>query len=50
MTVTVLYPEDWQVPDLDLEERIFGSEVRLVRGQNSDLPSSTPPTAPRSTG
>jgi phosphoglycerate dehydrogenase-like enzyme len=31
MAVTVLYPEDRQVPDLELEQGIFGPEVRLVR-------------------
>ena len=31
MPVTVLYPEDRQVPDLELEQEIFGQEVRLVR-------------------
>jgi phosphoglycerate dehydrogenase-like enzyme len=31
MTVTVLYPEDRQVPDFDLEQQIFGEGVRLVR-------------------
>jgi len=31
MTVTVLYPEDRQVPDLALEQEVFGPEVRIVR-------------------
>ena len=31
MTVTVLYPEDRQIPDLALEQEVFGPEVRLVR-------------------
>ena len=31
MTVTVLYPEDRQIPDLVLEQEIFGPEVRLIR-------------------
>ena len=31
MTLTVLYPEDRQVPDLTLEQDIFGPEVRLIR-------------------
>ena len=31
MPVTVLYPEDRQIPDLDLEHEIFGAEVRLIR-------------------
>ena len=31
MTVTVLYPEDRQIPDLALEQEVFGPEVRIVR-------------------
>jgi hypothetical protein len=31
MTVTVLYPEDRQIPDLTLEQEIFGPETRLIR-------------------
>ena len=31
MTVTVLYPEDGQIPDLALEQEVFGPEVRIVR-------------------
>lgn len=31
MPVTVLYPEDRQIPDLALENEIFGPEVRVVR-------------------
>jgi phosphoglycerate dehydrogenase-like enzyme len=31
MTITVLYPEDRQIPDLFLEQGIFGPEVRLIR-------------------
>jgi hypothetical protein len=31
MTITVLYPEDRQIPDLALEKEIFGPEVRLIR-------------------
>jgi C-terminal binding protein len=30
MTVTLLYPEDRQVPDLALEQEIFGPDVRLI--------------------
>jgi phosphoglycerate dehydrogenase-like enzyme len=30
MTVTVLYPEERQVADLDLEREIFGSEVHIL--------------------
>src|SRR5215467_12968479 len=31
MTVTVLYPEDRQIPDLALEHEIFGPDARLIR-------------------
>jgi predicted ATPase len=31
MPVTVLYPEERQLPDDGLEHQIFGPEVRLVR-------------------
>jgi phosphoglycerate dehydrogenase-like enzyme len=31
MTVTVLYPEDRQIPELALEQEIFGREIRLIR-------------------
>jgi phosphoglycerate dehydrogenase-like enzyme len=31
MTVTVLYPEERQIPDDGLEREIFGSEVRVLR-------------------
>jgi phosphoglycerate dehydrogenase-like enzyme len=31
MPVTVLYPEERQIPDDDLEREIFGSEVRILR-------------------
>ena len=31
MTVTVLYPEGRQIPDLALEQEVFGPEVRIVR-------------------
>jgi len=31
MTVTVLYPEERQIPDDGLEREIFGSEVRIMR-------------------
>jgi C-terminal binding protein len=31
MPVTVLYPEDRQIPDLALEQKIFGPEMRLIR-------------------
>jgi lactate dehydrogenase-like 2-hydroxyacid dehydrogenase len=31
MSVTVLYPEERQIPDDDLEREIFGPEVRIMR-------------------
>jgi phosphoglycerate dehydrogenase-like enzyme len=31
MPVTVLYPEERQIPDDDLEAEIFGPEVRIMR-------------------
>src|SRR3974377_911080 len=31
MTVTVLYPEERQIPDDNLEGEIFGPEVRILR-------------------
>jgi phosphoglycerate dehydrogenase-like enzyme len=31
MPVTVLYPEERQIPDDDLERQIFGPEVRIIR-------------------
>jgi phosphoglycerate dehydrogenase-like enzyme len=31
MTVTVLYPEERQIPDLAVEQEIFGPDVRLIR-------------------
>jgi phosphoglycerate dehydrogenase-like enzyme len=31
MPVTVLYPEERQIPDDDLEQQIFGPEVRIIR-------------------
>jgi hypothetical protein len=37
MTVTVLYPEDRQIPDLALEKEIFGPEVRLIRATKSSF-------------
>ena len=49
MPVTVLYPEDRQIPDDISKREIFGPEVRMKRGARR-CPSSTPPTAPRSTG
>ena len=42
MPVTVLYPEDRQVPDLDLEREIFGPEVRLVRRTEQRLSELDP--------
>src|SRR5206468_8411 len=40
MPVTVLYPEERQIPDDGLEHEIFGSEVRIMRrtvGRLADL-------------
>ncbi len=37
MPVTVLYPEDRQVPDLDLEREIFGPEVAILRRTKQSL-------------
>ena len=31
MTITVLYPEERQIPDDSLEREIFGPEVRILR-------------------
>jgi phosphoglycerate dehydrogenase-like enzyme len=42
VSVTVLYPEDRQVPDLDLEQRIFGPEIRLVRRTKQRLAELDP--------
>jgi hypothetical protein len=50
MPVTVLYPEDRQIPDDSLEREIFGPEVRLIRRTKRRSPSSTRPIAPRPTG
>ncbi len=51
MPVTVLYPEDRQIPDLDLEHEIFGPEVRIVRRTKKPARRARlPPIAPRSTG
>ena len=37
MAVTVLYPEDRQVPDLDLEREVFGPEAAIVRRTKQSL-------------
>ena len=50
MTVTVLYPEDRQIPDLALEQEIFGPDVCLIRAAKPSLPNSTQPTALQRTG
>jgi C-terminal binding protein len=42
MAVTVLYPEDRQVPDFELEHQIFGQEVRLVRRTTRSLAELEP--------
>ena len=42
MAVTVLYPEDRQIPDDRLEREIFGPEVRLVRRLKTALSELDP--------
>jgi C-terminal binding protein len=42
MPVTVMYPEDRQVPDLDLERQIFGPEVQIIRRTKSTLAELDP--------
>jgi phosphoglycerate dehydrogenase-like enzyme len=42
MSVTVMYPEDRQVPDLDLESEIFGPEVHIVRRTKQTLAELDP--------
>ena len=42
MTVTVLYPEDRQIPDLALEQEIFGPDVRLIRAAKPSLAELDP--------
>src|SRR6516165_10767574 len=42
MTVTVLYPEDRQIPDLVLEQEIFGPDVRLIRAAKPSLAELDP--------
>src|SRR5262245_55062090 len=42
MTATVLYPEDRQIPDLALEEEIFGPEVRLIRAAKASFAELDP--------
>jgi len=42
MPVTVIYPEERQVPDLDLEGEIFGPEVHIVRRAKSALAELDP--------
>ena len=42
MTVTVLYPEDRQIPDLALEQEVFGPEVRIVRAAKSSFAELDP--------
>jgi hypothetical protein len=50
MPVTVLYPEERQIPDDSIEQEIFGPEVRILRPTVRTLPTSLLQTAPRSTG
>ena len=42
MPVTVLYPEERQIPDDGLEAGIFGPEVRIMRRQVKDLADLAP--------
>jgi lactate dehydrogenase-like 2-hydroxyacid dehydrogenase len=42
MPVTVLYPEDRQIPDDSLEREIFGPEVRLIRRTKKALSELDP--------
>ena len=42
MPVTVLYPEERQIPDDGLEAGIFGAEVRLMRRQVKTLADLDP--------
>ena len=42
MSITVLYPEDRQIPDLALEQEIFGSEARLIRAAKASFAELDP--------
>ncbi len=42
MPVTVLYPEERQIPDDDLEREIFGPEIRVIRRQAKTLADLAP--------
>jgi len=42
MTVTVLYPEDRQIPDLALEQEVFGPEVRIRPRRQVELRRTRP--------
>ena len=42
MPVTVLYPEDRQIPDDSLEREIFGPELRLIRRTKKALSELDP--------
>src|SRR5271156_5005908 len=42
MPITVLYPEDCQIPDDSLEREIFGPEVRLIRRTKKTLSELDP--------
>lgn len=48
MPVTVLYPEERQVPDLDLEREIFGSEVTILHRPKPRLADLDPAECSRS--
>jgi hypothetical protein len=49
MPVTVLYPEERQIPEDGLEREIFGLEVRVLRRPSRHWQTSTLPTASRQT-
>jgi phosphoglycerate dehydrogenase-like enzyme len=42
MPVTVMYPEDRQIPDLEVEREIFGPEVEIVRRTKTRLADLEP--------
>ncbi len=42
MPVTVMYPEDRQIPDLEVEREIFGPEVEIIRRTQTRLADLDP--------
>jgi hypothetical protein len=50
MTVTVLYPEDRQIPDLALENEISGPKVRPIRDAKSSFAELDPADCPGADG